>query len=174
MPPGGAADARRSSAERRTRRDDPLGISDWTTGAARRWPHPRADPSRPTPRSIEERKWRKPSNRAGIPVWSHDGIVCTGETYKNVVKMTFAKGASLKDPSRPLQFQSRRQHQARHRHPRGRQDRRAGPEGAHQSRREAERSAAMPRVTTRTTAACETATTWPSSSQPALRTTATT
>ena len=49
---------------------------------------------------IEERKWRKPSNRmAGVPVWSHNGIVCTGETYKNVVKMTFARGASLKDPS---------------------------------------------------------------------------
>jgi len=52
------------------------------------------------PGMIEERKWRKPSNRmAGIPVWSHDGIVCTGETYKNYVKMTFARGASLKDPS---------------------------------------------------------------------------
>ena len=52
------------------------------------------------PEMIEERKWRKPSNgMAGVPVWSHDGIVCTGETYKNVVKMTFAKGASLKDPS---------------------------------------------------------------------------
>ena len=50
---------------------------------------------------IEERKWRKPSNgMAGVPVWSHDGIVCTGETYKNVVKVTFAKGASLKDPGR--------------------------------------------------------------------------
>jgi hypothetical protein len=48
----------------------------------------------------EERKWRKPSNAmAGVPVWSHNGIVCTGETYKKVVKMTFAKGASLKDPS---------------------------------------------------------------------------
>ena len=46
---------------------------------------------------IEERKWRKPSNRmAGVPVWSHHGIVCTGETYKNVVKMTFAKGGALK------------------------------------------------------------------------------
>jgi hypothetical protein len=44
-------------------------------------------------------KWRKPSNPAGVPVWSHDGIICTGETYKNVVKMTFAKGASLADPS---------------------------------------------------------------------------
>jgi hypothetical protein len=52
------------------------------------------------PGMIEERKWRKPSNgMAGVPVWSHNGIVCTGETYKNVVKMTFAKGASLKDPS---------------------------------------------------------------------------
>ena len=45
------------------------------------------------PDVVEEWKWR------GVPVWSHDGIICTGETYKNVVKMTFAKGASLKDPS---------------------------------------------------------------------------
>ena len=52
------------------------------------------------PEMIEERKWRKPSNgMAGVPVWSHNGIVCTGETYKTVVKLTFAKGASLKDPS---------------------------------------------------------------------------
>jgi hypothetical protein len=52
------------------------------------------------PGMIEERKWRKPSNgMAGIPVWSHDGIVCTGETYKNYVKVTFAKGAFVKDPS---------------------------------------------------------------------------
>lgn len=49
---------------------------------------------------IEERKWKKPSNKmAGVPVWSHNGIVCTGETYKNVVKLTFAKGASIPDPS---------------------------------------------------------------------------
>jgi hypothetical protein len=46
------------------------------------------------PDVIEEWKWR------GVPVWSHDGLICTGETYKAVVKMTFAKGASLKDPSR--------------------------------------------------------------------------
>ena len=53
------------------------------------------------PEMIEERKWRKPSNgMVGIPVWSHHGIVCTGETYKSVVKLTFAKGASLPDPSR--------------------------------------------------------------------------
>jgi hypothetical protein len=53
------------------------------------------------PEMIEERKWRKPSNRmAGVPVWSHNGIVCTGETYKKVVKLTFARGASIPDPSR--------------------------------------------------------------------------
>ena len=52
------------------------------------------------PEIIEERKWKKPSNAmVGVPVWSHNGIVCTGETYKNVVKMTFAKGADLKDPA---------------------------------------------------------------------------
>ena len=53
------------------------------------------------PDVVEEVKWRKPSNSMrGVPVWSHGGIICTGETYKNVVKITFAKGASLKDPSR--------------------------------------------------------------------------
>jgi hypothetical protein len=51
------------------------------------------------PEAVEEVKWRKPSNPAGVPVWSHDGIICTGETYKNVVKLTFVKGASLPDPS---------------------------------------------------------------------------
>jgi hypothetical protein len=45
------------------------------------------------PEVVEEWKWR------GVPVWSHDGLICTGETYKSVVKMTFAKGASLKDPA---------------------------------------------------------------------------
>jgi hypothetical protein len=53
------------------------------------------------PEMIEERKWRKPSNAmAGVPVWSHHGIVCTGETYTKVVKLTFARGASIPDPSR--------------------------------------------------------------------------
>jgi len=47
----------------------------------------------------EERKWVKPTS-SGTPVWSHDGIVCTGETYKQVVKLTFARGASLKDPKK--------------------------------------------------------------------------
>ncbi len=49
------------------------------------------------PEIVEERKWVKPKS-SGTPVFSHDGIVCTGETHKNVVKMTFAKGAALKDP----------------------------------------------------------------------------
>ncbi|ACL62677.1 DUF1801 domain-containing protein [Methylobacterium nodulans] len=48
---------------------------------------------------IEEVKWRKPSNPAGVPVWSHAGIICTGEIYKDKVKLTFAKGALLDDPS---------------------------------------------------------------------------
>lgn len=53
------------------------------------------------PAMIEERKWAKASNAmAGVPVWSRDGIVCTGETYKNAVKLTFARGAALPDPSR--------------------------------------------------------------------------
>lgn len=52
------------------------------------------------PEMTEERKWRKASNAmAGIPVWSHGGLVCTGETYKKVVKLTFARGASIPDPS---------------------------------------------------------------------------
>ena len=54
----------------------------------------RADPG-----MEEERKWRKPSNPDGVPVWSHGGMVCTGETYKNYIKLTFAKGASLDDPA---------------------------------------------------------------------------
>jgi hypothetical protein len=52
------------------------------------------------PGMTEERKWKKPSNPAGVPTWSHDGIVCTGETYKEVVKLTFAQGAGLPDPAR--------------------------------------------------------------------------
>jgi len=72
-------------------------LSDWrgeTLGRVRKLIK-EADPD-----VVEEVKWRKPSNAMrGVPVWSHDGIICTGETYKNAVKMTFAKGASLKDPS---------------------------------------------------------------------------
>jgi hypothetical protein len=51
------------------------------------------------PEVVEAVKWRKPSNPMGVPVWEHGGLICTGETYKNAVKLTFAKGASLDDPS---------------------------------------------------------------------------
>ncbi len=51
------------------------------------------------PDVVEEVKWRKPSSPLGVPVWEHAGIICTGETYKDKVKLTFAKGAALADPS---------------------------------------------------------------------------
>jgi len=50
------------------------------------------------PDVVEEVKWRKPTNPAGVPVWSHDGIICTGETYKDHLRLTFADGAAVKDP----------------------------------------------------------------------------
>jgi hypothetical protein len=52
------------------------------------------------PEVVEEVKWRKPSNPSGVPVWSDRGMICTGETYKDKVKLTFARGAALEDPSR--------------------------------------------------------------------------
>ena len=85
------------------------------------------------PDVVEEWKWR------GVPVWEHDGIICTGETYKAVVKMTFAKGAALDDPGRPVQFQPRRQRAARDRYSRRREDQREGVEGADPRSRGAER-----------------------------------
>ena len=72
-------------------------IDDWraaTLAVVRRLIH-EADPE-----VVEERKWVKPTNPQGVPVWSREGIVCTGEIYREVVKLTFARGASLKDPSR--------------------------------------------------------------------------
>src|SRR6202521_2114492 len=61
---------------------------------------------------VEEWKWM------GTPIWSHDGIICTGESYKNVVKLTFAKGASLQGSGASLQLESRRKRTPRDRHPR--------------------------------------------------------
>ena len=52
------------------------------------------------PDVVEDIKWRKPSNPGGVPTWSNNGILCTGETYKDKVKLTFARGASLDDPAR--------------------------------------------------------------------------
>ncbi|GAC1336381.1 MAG: hypothetical protein NVSMB26_22850 [Beijerinckiaceae bacterium] len=63
------------------------------------------------PDVTETWKWR------GVPVWEHSGIICTGETYKKVVKLTFAKGRLAQGPFPPLQFQPRRQREARHRYP---------------------------------------------------------
>ena len=51
------------------------------------------------PDAVEEVKWRKPSNPDGVPTWSHNGILCTGETYKDKVKLTFAQGAAVDDPT---------------------------------------------------------------------------
>ncbi len=51
------------------------------------------------PGAVEEVKWRKPTNPAGVPVWSDSGMICTGETYRDKVKLTFAKGARLEDPT---------------------------------------------------------------------------
>ena len=51
------------------------------------------------PDVVEDVKWRKPSNPSGVPVWSHGGIICTGESYRDKVKLTFARGAALDDPS---------------------------------------------------------------------------
>ena len=67
------------------------GLNDWR---GKTLAHVRALIKQSDPEVVEEWKWR------GVPVWSHDGIICTGETYKSVVKLTFAKGASLKDPAK--------------------------------------------------------------------------
>jgi len=70
-------------------------LGDWRGETLRRMREliKKADPD-----IVEEIKWIKPTNPFGVPVWSHAGIVCTGETYKATVKLTFAKGAALKDP----------------------------------------------------------------------------
>ena len=70
--------------------------SDWRGAALARM---RALIEAADPEIEEMVKWRKPTNPAGVPVWDHAGIVCTGETYKTYVKLTFAKGASLPDPA---------------------------------------------------------------------------
>lgn len=71
--------------------------NDWRTGTLARI---RTLIQEADPDVVEEVKWRKPTNPAGVPVWSHDGILCTGETYNDKVKLTFFSGAALKDPSR--------------------------------------------------------------------------
>ncbi len=71
------------------------------------------------PEMIEERKWKKPSNAmVGVPVWSHNGIVCTGETYKDKREAHVRQGSLARGSSRPLQFQPGRRHAKSDRHPR--------------------------------------------------------
>ena len=82
-----------------TKGDSPSRLIDARIGELGDWrgkmlAHLRALIKQADPEVVEEWKWR------GVPVWSHDGIICTGETYKSVVKLTFAKGASLKDPKK--------------------------------------------------------------------------
>ena len=73
----------------------PASSGDWR---AERLSRIRALIKQAAPASVEEAKWKKPSNPSGVPTWSDHGIICTGETYKDKVKVTFAKGASLSDP----------------------------------------------------------------------------
>ena len=95
---GSRARAPRKSATKSKPTPKAGGLGDWREVTLARM---RALILEADPEMIEERKWRKPSNRmAGVPVWSHNGIVCTGETYTKVVKLTFARGASVPDPAR--------------------------------------------------------------------------
>ena len=72
------------------------------------------------PDIVEDVKWRKPSNPAGVPTWSHNGMVCTGEIYRDKVKLTFARGGRARRSVTPVQRQSRRRDEARDRPPGGR------------------------------------------------------
>jgi hypothetical protein len=81
------------------RRTSPSGLKSWGIGEERPWLISVSSSHDADPDIQEEWKWVKPTN-PGTPVWSHDGIVCTGESYKEVVKLTFARGASLDDPEK--------------------------------------------------------------------------
>lgn len=86
----GAAKATKSKGTPKTE------LKDWRDNTLERM---RALIMEADPRMVEERKWKKPSNPAGVAVWSHDGIICTGETYKDKVKLTFMHGAAINDPA---------------------------------------------------------------------------
>jgi hypothetical protein len=97
-PPKGGAKAKPGKSASRLIDQRTRDVEDWREATLGRM---RALIVEADPEMIEERKWRKPSNAmAGVPVWSHHGIVCTGETYTKVVKFTFARGAKIPDPSR--------------------------------------------------------------------------
>lgn len=80
----------------RPRRGHSRESDDWRVGALARV---RALIRQVVPDVVEELKWKKPSNPTGVPVWSRDGMICTGETYKDKVKLTFMHGAALPDPA---------------------------------------------------------------------------
>jgi hypothetical protein len=84
------------ASRRKASTDAPAQPSDWRAETLARL---RELIQEAAPDIVEEVKWRKPSNPAGVPAWSHNGLLCTGETYKDKVKVTFAKGASLADPA---------------------------------------------------------------------------
>jgi hypothetical protein len=92
-----AARANITSSANITRRIEDLG--DWRSEILA---HIRQLIHEADPGIVEECKWVKPSNPSGVPIWSHDGIVCTGESYKQAVKLTFARGASIPDPKNPF------------------------------------------------------------------------
>jgi len=90
-----------SPKAKRARASRPAGIRELGDWREETLAHMRALILEADPGMIEERKWKKASNKmAGVPVWSHHGIVCTGETYRQYVKLTFAHGAGIPDPSR--------------------------------------------------------------------------
>jgi hypothetical protein len=85
----------KSKAKTKSKMPKPREPADWRAATLERM---RALILEADPGIIEERKWRKSSNPAGVPTWSREGIICTGETYKKAVKLTFAQGAKLPDP----------------------------------------------------------------------------
>src|SRR5437764_4573898 len=101
--PTTGAKARRSSGANRANENAPSRLIDERIRSLGGWRAPTLTKIRrliheADPDIVEECKWIKPTNPLGVPVWSHAGIVCTGEAYKEVVKLTFARGASLEDP----------------------------------------------------------------------------
>ncbi|KQW23357.1 hypothetical protein ASC80_08810 [Afipia sp. Root123D2] len=100
-----AATAKKTTSASKDRQDSPSRLIDARIKDLNDWrgemlARVRAIIKQADPDVVEEVKWRKPSNgMRGVPVWEHDGIICTGETYKNAVKLTFANGAALDDPS---------------------------------------------------------------------------
>ena len=96
MPTSNQGRPHRTKESNSPKGEDPSQLDDWRGAMLSRV---RNLIKQAEPDVVEERKWRKPANPEGVPVWSHNGMICTGETYKSYVKITFARGASLKDPS---------------------------------------------------------------------------